>query len=194
MRIRNRTTLALVALSLLVSLFVAPRGSAEEPVERIGRYEVSQGTDGLQLARVPARRGAKVALVFGIALLLGAGALVGTGGLPSAVVGGIGIVLLVFAGLASLDRAVWRANEATLTREGFAGRSETWPTSDVAEVEVSERRLSGPEMKQSVADRWIVRVRLADGDSAGPGLRFVSRDEAVSAADALSQALRKPRR
>ena len=199
MTIRARTTLALVAAGLLAWLVAVPpgsaeEGSAEEALQRIGRYEVSQGTQGLELARVSPQRGAKVALVLGVLLLLGAGALVSTGGLPSAVVGGIGIVLLGFAGLASLDRAVWRANEATLVREGFAGRSASWPTSDVAEVEVQERRLTGPETKQSVADRWVVRIRLANGDSAGPGLRFVAREEAVRAADALAQALRKPRR
>lgn len=178
---------------LLGSFALAEPVQAEASVERIGRYEVSQGAEGLELSRRTTGRGGTVALVLGVALLLGAGALVTTGGLPSAVVGGIGVVLLGFAAWVSLDRAVWRANEVTLSREGFAGRTTRWRAADIAQVELEERTPRGAELKQSVQYRWMVRVRLADGDSAGPGLSFVAHDEAERAANALAEALAKPR-
>lgn len=164
---------------------------SEAQMERIGRYQLSTGAQGLEVRRISSRTAAGVAAVAGVVLLVGAGLLAGSGGIPSGVVGGLGGLLLVFAGWSSLDRAVWHANPATLVREGFAGRAETWRSADIDALEVLERKLSGAEMKRAVVDRWEVRVRLADGSSVGPSLRFVGQDEARAAARALGDALEK---
>ena len=103
-------------------------------------------------------------------------------------------VLLAFAAWSALDRAVWHANSATLVREGFAGRSQSWPAAQIEALEILERRPTGAEKRRSGAEPWEVRVRLRDGTSVGPSLRAQQRADALALAGALGEALGKPLR
>jgi hypothetical protein len=178
----------LLVLALL-ALALPARSGAPGP-ERIGPYELAPLPGGIEIRSAPAPRLTPVLAAVGAALALGA-LVVGAGTRvrgPALALLAAGLACVAGAAVLRFDRLRVVAGEAGLECEGLLG-ARRFDAAALAEVEIAERRPTGPELKRAGAPRvWQVSVRLRDG---GPAARFrlSSRDEAEALAARLASAL-----
>jgi hypothetical protein len=193
--VRGRRAAFGVVLGLLAA--GGPLAAAwAEPVaegDRIGRYRVTRGGDGIELAVPGDGRVGWPVLAAGVAVFALGAVLAATGRVGigiAAVLAGLALQAIGAAGL--MGSATVRASRTELVREGFGGRTQRWPREAIAAVEVRRRAASAEDFKRPGTHPWDVELRARDGGRLPVRFTLRSEQEARRLARELAGALGLP--